>query len=81
MMTVVGPVGGSVVVVGLGEDKYVISTTEGVLEDGGGSEVDVRVVAGGLVGGRAVEIPDTKLTDVGDFLRHGLEREGEISKV
>lgn len=41
MVTEVGPVGGSVVVVGLGENENVVATAEGVFEDGGGSEVDI----------------------------------------
>ena len=74
MVTEVGLVGGSVVVVGLAKDEDVVTATEGVLEDGGGAEVDVRVVARGLVGRGTVEIPDAKLADIGDLLANGLER-------
>jgi len=71
VVTVVSPVGSAVVVVALGEDEDVVTTTEGVLEDGSGPQVDIRVAAGSLVGGGTVEIPDTQLTNVGDFLVNG----------
>ena len=48
MVAVVGPVGGAVVVVRLAEDKDVVATTEGVLEDGSRAEVDIRVFTRGL---------------------------------
>lgn len=57
VMSVVGRVGGTVVVVGLTKDEDVVSLSEGVLEDGDRSKVDVGVVAGGLAGGRSVEVP------------------------
>ena len=41
MVTIVGPVWGSVVVIGLGKYKDVVSTTERILEDGGRAKVDV----------------------------------------
>jgi hypothetical protein len=72
MVTIVGPVWGSVVIVGLGEDKDVVSSAERILEDGGGAKVDVRVFAGGLVGGRAVKIPNAEITNVFDSLCNGL---------
>jgi hypothetical protein len=68
MVTVIGLVGSAVVVVTLGEDDDVVTFTEGVLEDGSGPQVDIGVATGGLVGGGTVEIPDTQLTDIGDFL-------------
>ena len=48
-MTVVSLVGCAVIVVSLGEDENVVATTEGVLEDGSWSEVDVGVMTGSLV--------------------------------
>lgn len=50
VMTVVGPVGGAIVVVGLSEDENVGGASEGVLEDRSRAEVDVGVAAWGLVG-------------------------------
>ena len=76
MVAVVGLVGGAVVVVALGEDEDVVTATEGVLEDGGGPQVDVGVFTRSLVGGRTIEIPNTQLTDVGDFLVNGLYGDG-----
>ena len=72
MVTVVGPVGGAVVVIALGEDEDVVATAEGILEDGGGTEVDVGIVAGGLVGGGTVKVPDAEGADVGNLLGDGL---------
>lgn len=40
-MTEVGLVRGAIVVVALGEDKDVVTATEGILEDGSGAEVDI----------------------------------------
>lgn len=72
VVTVVGHVGGAVVVVALCEDEDVVALAEGVLEDGSGAEVDVGIVAGGLVRGGTVEVPDAKLADVGHLLLDGL---------
>ena len=79
MVTVVGLVGCAVVVVTLGEDENVVTFTEGVLEDGSGPQVDVGVATGGLVGGRTVEIPDTELTNIGDFLVNGLYEDDQTT--
>ena len=49
MVTVVGPVGRAIVVVALGEDEDVVAATEGVLEDGSRTKVDIGVTTGGLV--------------------------------
>jgi len=49
MMTEVGAVGCAVVVVGLGKDEDVVTTTEGIFEDCGGAKLDVGVVTGSLV--------------------------------
>ena len=68
MVTMVSLVGGAVVVVALGENDDVVTSTEGVLEDGSRPQVDVGVSTRGLVGRRTVEIPDTQLADVGDLL-------------
>ena len=73
-MTVVGAVGCAVIVVGLCKDEDVLATAEGVGEDGGGTKVDVRVAAGGLVGGRAIKVPNAELANVSDLLADGLGR-------
>lgn len=73
VMTVVGLVGSAIVVVTLGEDDDVVTATEGVLEDGSGPQVDIGVATRSLVGGRTIEIPNTQLTDVGDFFVNGLQ--------
>ena len=49
VMTVVSPIGSTVVVVGLCENKDVVAATEGVLEDGSRTKVDIGVTTGGLV--------------------------------
>ena len=78
MVAEVGAVGGTVVVVALREDEDVVTATEGVLENGRGTEVDIGVRAGGLVGGRAVEVPDAEVVDAGDLLRDGLVQEATV---
>lgn len=72
MVAVVGAVRGAVVVVALGENEDVLTATERILEDGSGTEVDVRVAPGGLVGRGTVKVPDTEVVDAGDLLGHGL---------
>lgn len=72
VMTVIGSVGGAVVVVGFGEDEDVVTATERILEDGSGTEVDIRVMAWGLIGRRTIEVPDAELADVGHLLADGL---------
>lgn len=72
MMTVVGPVWGSIVIIALGKDEDVVSTTERILEDSGRAKVDVRVFAGGLVGRRSVKVPNAEITNVLDGLCNGL---------
>lgn len=57
VVAVVGRVGRAVVVVRLAEDEDVVALAERVLEDGDRAQVDVRVVAGGLAGRRAVKVP------------------------
>ena len=73
MMAVVGLVGGTVVVVALGEDDDVVTTTEGVLEDGSWPQVDIGVATRSLIGRRTIEVPDSQLTDVGDFSVNSLD--------
>lgn len=72
VVAVVCPVRSTVVVVGFCEDDDVVTTTEGVLENCSRTEVDIRVVARCLIGGRAVKVPDAELTDVGDLFGEGL---------
>lgn len=57
LVSVVGLVGGAIVVVALGKDDDVVTTTERVGVVGNGTEVDIRVTAGGLVGGGTVKVP------------------------
>ena len=48
-MAEVGFIGCAIVVVGLSHNDDVLSSTEGVLEDGSWAEVDIGVVTRGLV--------------------------------
>lgn len=73
VMTEVGLVRSAIVVVALRENQDVVTTTEGVFEDGGGAEVDIRIVSGSLVGGGTIEIPDTKRANVINLLGDSLE--------
>ena len=72
-MSVVGLVGSAIVVIALGEYEDIFTAAEGIFEDGRRSEVDIGIVAWGLIGGRTIEVPQTELTNIGDFLGHGLD--------
>lgn len=72
MMAMVGAVWSAVVVVGLCENKDVVAATERVFEDGGGTEVDIGIMTGGLICGRTIEVPNAELADVGNLLANGL---------
>lgn len=80
MITIVGLVWSTVIVVALGKHENVLATSEGVLEDGSGTEINIRVITRGLVGGGTVEVPDTELPDISDFLAHGLGRQASVNK-
>lgn len=71
-MTKIGVVGSPIVVVSLSKHENVLATTERILENGSGTEVDIRVVARSLVGGRAVKVPNAQFGDVGDGFRQCL---------
>ena len=62
----------TIIVVGLSHHKDVVTTSEGVFEDGSRAEVDIRVVTLSLVGRGAVEVPLAELANVGDLLANGL---------
>jgi hypothetical protein len=49
MMTEVGLVRSTVVVVSFCEDKDVVAATERVFENSSGTEIDIRIVSGSLV--------------------------------
>ena len=78
VVTVVGHVGGAVVVVSLSEDEDVVAAAEWIFEDGGGAEVDIGIAARGLVGGGTVKVPDAELADVRDFFGDSLGTTGEM---
>lgn len=61
LMAEVELVGGAVGVPALSQDEDVGRATEGIGEDRTRAEVDVRVIAGSLFGGRAVEVPDREI--------------------
>ncbi len=61
LVAVVELVGGAIGVPALGENNDVGAATEGIRVDGAGTEVDVRVLAGGLVGGGAVKVPNGEI--------------------
>lgn len=56
-VTKVELVGGPIVIPGLAHYQDIVATTEGIGVDGNGPEVNIRVVARRLAGGRPVEIP------------------------
>jgi hypothetical protein len=66
-------VGGAIGHPALGEDNDVGGAAEGVGEDGNGAEVDIGVVARGLLGGGAVKVPDGEVGGLPILLIEGLE--------
>lgn len=72
-MSVVVLVGSTISVPALGENDDVGGATEGIGEDGARAEVDVGVVAGGLVGGGAIKVPDGEVLGLVLLLRESLE--------
>ena len=77
----VGLVGSAVVVVALREDEDVVTTTEGVLENGRGTKVDIGVRSGRLVGRGTVKVPDPELVDARNLLGYGLKGTESIKLV
>jgi len=60
-------VGGAIGVVGFAENKLVVALAEGISKDSDGLQDDIRVVAGSLLGGRAIKVPLGKVRNgVGD---------------
>lgn len=51
MVTIVGTVRGSVVVVGFGKNEDVVAATEWIFENCSGTKVDVGIVGRSLIGG------------------------------
>jgi hypothetical protein len=72
IMTEVCPIGSAVAIVGGGEDDNVVTTAERILVDCDWTKKNIRVMTGGLVGGRAIEIPVGELAQVGDLSSDGL---------
>jgi len=87
LVAVVELVWGSIGIPALGNDQDVGSTTEGVGEDGNGSEVDIRVVTGSLASRATVKVPlgkvfnleDAILGDLGESLKIHLSVSSQIS--
>lgn len=72
LVTVVVLIWGAVWVPGLADDENVWRLANWVWEDSNGSEVDVGVVAWGLSGGRAVEVPFWEVLRARWLLEEGL---------
>ena len=80
LMAVVELVGAPIRIPGLAHDQNVGLQTERIGIDGHGANIDIGVVAWGLAGGRAVEIPFRELLRLGDwFVERLLEK--RLSKV
>ena len=62
-MAVVEFVRSSIVVPGLAHDEDVVATAERIGIHGNGAEVDIGVVAGGLAGRGAIEVPFWEIVD------------------
>ncbi len=79
IVTEVEGVGLSVRIPRLAHDEDVGLEADGVGEDGDGADVDVRVLAGGLAGGGAVEIPFWKIVNAGWHALEGLDEDEDVS--
>ena len=80
-MAVVELVWGSIGIPALGNDQDVGSTTEGVGEDGNGSEVDIRVVAWSLAGRATVKVPLGKVLNLELTILWDLGESLEITRI
>jgi hypothetical protein len=56
-MTEICLVGSAVAIVGTSENDNVVTTAEGILIVCDWVKINIRIVAGGLVGGRTIEVP------------------------
>ena len=74
LVAVVVLVGRAIGIPALGEHQDVLAQAERVGEDGDRLQVDVRVVAGGLVGRRAVKVPNRKIIRLVVLLGQGLRK-------
>lgn len=79
LITEVELVGSAVGVPALSQDDDIGRAAEGVGEDGAGTQVDVRVLAGGLIGGGAVKVPDGEIFRLVLLLIEGLSRSDTVS--
>ncbi len=72
MMAKVRPIRSAIAIVGSSEDEDIVTTTEGILVKGDGTKRNIGVIAGGLVGGGAIEVPVRELAHVSDLVRDRL---------
>jgi hypothetical protein len=79
-MTVVCLIGSAVAIVGGSENDNVVTTAERILVDCDWTKKNVRVMTGGLIGGRTIEIPVGELAQVGDLLLEGLNGDNVFQK-
>ena len=77
-MTEVCLVGSAVAIVGCRENENVVTTTERILVERNRTQINVRVVARGLVGGGTVKVPVGELAQVGNLVRDRLKGNGGI---
>ena len=72
IMTEVCLIGGAVAIVGGSENDNIVTTAERILVERGWTKKNIRVMAGGLAGGRTIEVPVGELVQVGDLLSDSL---------
>jgi hypothetical protein len=68
LVSVVRAIGGTIRVVALSKNNNVVTESERIGVNGNGSEVDIRVVAGGLLGRGAVKVPLGEVGGAGGLL-------------
>ena len=67
-MAEVRPVGSAIAIVGSSENEDIVTTTEGILENGHGTKRNIGIMARGLVGGGAIEVPVREFCHIIDLL-------------
>jgi len=71
IMTEICLIGSAVAVVGGSENENVVTTAERVLVECDWTKQNIRIMTGGLVGGRTIEVPVWELAQVGDLMGDG----------
>jgi hypothetical protein len=73
-------IGSAVAIVGGSENNNIVATAERIPVERDRTKKNIRVMAGGLAGGRTIEVPVGELVQVGDLLRDCLNGDNGLQK-